>query len=363
MQNTKILRFNNSNRNFYTELKKRVDGYFKENQIDKHGNLNMYLKTVFMFALYLTPYFLITLGVFENKNIWLILSVLMGLGMAGIGLCVMHDANHGSYSKNVTINKILGFLSMNIVGGFSLNWRIQHNVIHHTYTNIHNHDEDIAPPGFMRFEPHAKHRAIHRFQFIYAWLFYCMMTLMWSTTKDFGQLYRFHRQGHLKAANTSFGRELMILIASKLLYYGFVTLPLFVVPSMTFTNWLVGLLVVHAVSSLALTLIFQSAHVVEDTEFPLPDDQGNLENHWAIHQLNTTANFATNDPVLTWLVGGLNYQVEHHLFPNICHIHYPAIAGIVKQTAEEFSLPYKQSKTFAGAIWSHEKMLYKLGKA
>ena len=363
MENTKILRFNNNNRNFYNELKRRVDLYFKENKVDRNGNLNMYLKTLFMFSAYLGPYFLIASNVSDNKMVWLLLAGLMGLGMAGIGLCVMHDANHGSYSKNVTFNKILGFLSMNIVGGFSLNWRIQHNVIHHTYTNVHEHDEDIAPPGFMRFEPHAERKPIHRLQFIYAWFFYCLMTLMWSTTKDFKQLIRFSRQGHLKAANTTFRKELWILISSKLLYYSFMTLPLFIVPGMTFLNWLSGILIVHAVASLALALIFQSAHVVEDAEFPLPDDKGNLENHWAIHQLKTTNNFATNNPVLTWLVGGLNFQVEHHLFPNICHVHYPKISGIVKQTAEEFSLPYKQSPTFLSALWSHEKMLWQLGRA
>lgn len=362
MENTNIVRFNNSNRTFYNELKKRVDNYFKENKLDKNGNLNMYIKTVFMFSLYLTPYFLITLGVFESKIVWLMLAVLMGLGMAGIGLSVMHDANHGSYSKNTKFNKFLGYLSMNIVGGFSLNWRIQHNVIHHTYTNIHNHDEDIAPPGMLRFEPHAEKKKIHKFQFIYAWFFYCLMTLMWSTTKDFNQLFRFNRQGYLKTANTTFRRELLVLMASKIGYYGFILLPYFLVKEMTFLNWLSGFLLINAVASLWLTMIFQSAHVVEETEFPLPDEKGNLENHWAIHQLRTTMNFATGNPVLTWLVGGLNHQVEHHLFPSICHIHYPEISKIVEKTAQEFNVPYKSAKTFAGAVWSHEKMLWKLGR-
>jgi len=362
MENTNIVRFNNSNRTFYNELKKRVDNYFKENKLEKNGNLNMYIKTVFMFTMYLTPYILITLGVFESKVVWLLLSILMGLGMAGIGLSVMHDANHGSYSKNTKFNKFLGYLSMNIVGGFSLNWRIQHNVIHHTYTNIHNHDEDIAPPGLLRFEPHAEKKKIHKFQFIYAWFFYCLMTLMWSTTKDFNQLFRFNKQGYLKTANTTFRRELLMLLVSKIGYYGFVLLPYFLVKEMTFLNWLSGFLIINAVASLWLTMIFQSAHVVEETEFPLPDEKGNLENHWAIHQLRTTMNFATRNPILTWLVGGLNHQVEHHLFPSICHIHYPEISKIVEQTAQEFNVPYKSATTFAGALWSHEKMLWKLGR-
>lgn len=363
MSNPNVVRFNNSNRLFYTELKKRVDSYFRDNKISKSGNANMYLKTAFMFAAYFTPYLLITLGVFDSRWIWFFLAVTMGFAKAGIGLCVMHDANHGSYSKNTKLNRILGYATLNILGGHSLNWRIQHNVIHHTYTNVHEVDEDIAPPGFMRFEPHAKHKWIHKLQFIYAWFFYGMMTLMWSTTKDFKQLARYNKAGHLKTANTTFATELTLVIISKFIYYGYMLLPYFLVKEMTFLNWLCGFLVLHYIAGVILAMIFQPAHVVAETEFPLPNEDGNIENHWAVHQLATTMNFATGDPVFSWLVGGLNHQVEHHLFPTICHVHYPKISKIVKDTAKEFNLPYLDKKTFAGALWSHEKLLYKLGRA
>ncbi len=362
MNNTNILRFNNTNRQFYTELKKRVDLYFKDNKISKNGNLNMYVKTIFMFAAYLVPYFLLLFNVFDSKAVWLFLAIMMGFSMAGIGLCVMHDANHGSYSKNVKLNKFLGSFSMNLVGGYSLNWRIQHNVIHHTYTNVHEHDEDIAPPGFMRFEPHAKKRWIHKLQFIYAWFFYGMMTMMWSTTKDFRQLIRYKNRGLLKGANAKFGTELAILITSKLFYYGYMLLPYFLIKELSFAEWLLGFLILHYIAGLILAMIFQPAHVVEETEFPLPSNEGSLENHWAEHQMRTTMNFATGDPVFSWLVGGLNFQVEHHLFPTICHVHYPKISKIVESTAKEFNVPYKNRRTWFGALWSHELMLWRLGR-
>lgn len=357
-----ILRFNNSQRQFYTELKKRVDGYFKENQLSKTGNLSMYIKTVFMFAAYFVPYFLIVLNVFESKAVWLLLTVLMGFSMAGIGLCVMHDANHGSYSKNTKLNKILGYISISLLGGFSLNWRIQHNVIHHTYTNVHEHDEDIAPPGFMRFEPHSDKKWIHKLQFLYAWFFYGMMTLMWSTTKDFKQLSRYNKKGLLKGANTTYGVELALLITCKVVYYAYMLLPYILIAEMTFLQWLLGFVVIHYVAGLILAMIFQPAHVVSETEFPLPNDEGSFENHWAEHQMRTTMNFATGDPIFSWMVGGLNYQVEHHLFPTISHVHYPKISKIVEETAKEFNIPYLSRKTFLGALWSHEVMLWKLGR-
>ncbi len=362
MSNQNVIRFNNANRQFYTELKKRVDTYFKENQISKNGNFSLYAKTVVMFAAYVIPYLLLVFNVFDSKLVWFLLTVLMGMSMAGIGLCVMHDANHGSYSKNVTLNRILGYISINLLGGHSLNWRIQHNVIHHTYTNIHEHDEDIAPLGFLRFEPHAEKKGIHKLQFLYAWFFYGMMTLMWSTTKDFMQLIRYSKRGLLKGANTTFGIELTMIIVSKIVYYGYMLLPYFLIKDMTFLNWLCGFIVLHYVAGFILAIIFQPAHVMEETEFPLPNEDGSLENHWAEHQLRTTMNFATGDPVFSWLVGGLNHQVEHHLFPTICHVHYPKISKIVEKTAREFNLPYKAQKTFMGALWKHEVMLWKLGR-
>ncbi|MBS1652016.1 MAG: acyl-CoA desaturase [Bacteroidetes bacterium] len=355
------LRFNNSNRQFYTELRKRVDLYFRENNLSKTGNINMYLKTVFMIGLYFVPYFLILFNVFESKLMWLFMSALMGSAMAGIGLCVMHDANHGSYSKNQKVNDLLGF-TLNLLGGHANNWKIQHNVIHHTYTNVHEVDEDIAPPGFLRFEPHSKLKKIHSLQFIYAWFFYGFMTLMWSTTKDFKQAIRYKKQGHYTNTKTTLGKQLTVVILSKIFYFAYMLLPLFLVPNMTFLNWLLGYFVLHFIAGFILACIFQSAHVVESAEFPVPADGSNFENDWAVHQLKTTMNFGMKDRVFSWFIGGLNYQIEHHLFPSICHVHYYKISEIVKQVASEFNLPYHSKRTFIGAVWSHQKMLYKFGR-
>ncbi len=356
-----IIKFNTANRQFYSELKKRVDAYFKENNISKNGNLNMYIKTAFMISCYVIPYTLLTLHVFESKLAWYLLSIVMGFAMAGIGLCIMHDANHGSYSKNPVINRILGF-SINLLGGHAMNWKLQHNVLHHTFTNVHNHDEDIAPPGFMRFEPHAKLKKIHKFQFLYAWFFYGIMTLMWTSTKDFKQIIRYNKMNLLKGANTTFGKELFVIISSKIIYFAYMLLPYFLIKEMTFLNWFCGFLTIHYIASFVLALIFQPAHVAVETEFPLPSNEGTLENDWAIHQIKTTMNFGNGDKIFSWVVGGLNFQVEHHLFPTICHVHYPKISEIVQRTAAEFNLPYYAKTTFAGALWSHEKLLWKLGR-
>lgn len=343
-------------------VKKRVDEYFKQNNISRYADYRMVIKSVIMLTLYLTPYFLLITNVFSNGYIQIALCIFMGFGMSGIGLAIMHDAVHGTYSKNQKVNDLMA-MSMGLIGGSAVNWRLQHNILHHTFTNIEGHDEDIAPLGFLRFSPHAEYRKIHRFQFIYAWFFYGLMTLMWATTKDFNQLTRYHKMGLLKTHNRNYKKEYFRLFMYKLFYWCFtIGVP------MTFVNlvwWkiLVGFAIMHFTCGLMLALIFQPAHVIEETDFPTPDGQSHqMADDWASHQMKTTANFAPKAWLLSWFVGGLNYQVEHHLFPTICHVHYKKIAPIVMETAKEFNLPYHSKKTFLEALTSHAKMLYDLGR-
>jgi linoleoyl-CoA desaturase len=358
-----MIRFNTANRQFYMTAKKRVDEYFRTNNISKFGNYKMVIKSIAMFAIYFTPYFLLLSNVFTNGWILMGLSVIMGIGMSGIGLSVMHDANHGSYSKNTRINQLMSY-SMTLIGGSSINWQLQHNNLHHTFTNIDGHDEDIAPLGFLRFSPHAEYRKIHKYQFLYAWFFYGLMTLMWATTKDFAQLKRYDKMGLLKAKNTTYSNQLMRLVFSKIFYLAFcLAVPMMVV-NVAWWQVLLGFCAMHFTCGMILALIFQPAHVVEMTEYPKPEEETfTMEDDWAAHQMKTTANFAPNNKILSWFVGGLNYQVEHHLFPNICHVHYKKLAPIIKQTAEEFNLPYHSKPTFISAIVSHARLLRDLGKA
>ncbi len=362
VDNSNIIRFNNANRQFYMTAKKRVDDYFKTNNISKFGNFNMVIKTIAMFIIFLGPYAILMSNVVTNGYAQMGLWILMGIGMSGVGLSVMHDANHGSYSKNTKINKLMTF-SMTLIGGSSLNWQLQHNNLHHTFTNIDGHDEDIAPLGFLRFSPHAEWKKIHKFQFLYAWFFYGLMTLMWAFTKDFAQLIRYNKMGLLKGHNTTFKAELIKLSIHKVIYLGYnLVLPLIFIEAPIW-QILLGFFAMHFTCGLILALIFQPAHVVEMTEFPTPVGETlSMEDDWASHQMKTTANFAQKNRVLSWFVGGLNYQIEHHLFPNICHVHYKKIAPIIQETAKEFNLPYHSKPTFIGAVVSHAKVLYQLGR-
>lgn len=356
------IRFNNKIRaDFSKELKKRVNQYFKSNNLSKYGNLNMYLKSIFMVTLYLTP--LVVMCTVQISQLWIFLClwVVMGLGMSGIGLSIMHDANHGVFSKNPTVNKLYSQLTY-ILGVDKYNWIVQHNVLHHTYTNVYGYDTDINNP-LMRFSPDKPWKKGYRFQLFYAPFLYGLMTMYWMF-KDFPQRLYFHKLDLMKTYDRGKPAKMVTLMFfSKLIYLtGCLFLPIYF-SSFEWYWCILGFAIMHYICGLLLALIFQCAHVLQNTEFAQPDEKTHtIENNWTIHQLATTANFARKSRVFSWLIGGLNFQVEHHLFPNICHVHYRKISKIVEQTAKDFNLQYNEYKTFAGAIISHFSLLNKLGK-
>lgn len=352
---------NKIGREFNATLNKRVRAYFKENNISRHANTNMKIKTAFMLSLFFIPLGFLLSGLVQS--VWLtgLLYLLMGLGTAGFGLSVMHDANHGAYSKNEKVNRFLGGL-LNFIGGYAPTWRMQHNVLHHSYTNVHGYDEDIQPPKFLRFSPNEEHKKIHNFQHLYAWFFYGLMTFSWITAKDFRQLYRYKKMGITDTEKESFNTLLIKLIFSKVIYYLLVlVLPLLII-NIAWYWFPIFIFLYHFVAGSILAFVFQPAHVVPDLDFVTADEHNKVDENFAIHQMSTTANFAPKSRILYWLIGGLNYQVEHHLFPNICHVHYKKISKIVRKTAEEYGVPYHSHSTFFRAIGYHLKMLKAIGK-
>jgi linoleoyl-CoA desaturase len=362
MERPNITFASNHNAEFYKTLQQRVREYFKENNISRFGNAGMVFKTVFMISLYVVPFILLNTVFNESVGLTILMWVLMGFGMAGVGLSIMHDANHGAYSKNDTVNKLLG-LVINGVGGSDVNWRIQHNVLHHTYTNVTGYDEDIDPGKIMRFTPRAERLGIHKYQHIYAWFFYGMMTLMWCTAKDFVQAARFKRQNLLKTQNITYGKLVRAIIITKILYFTIILfIPLYFQTTILSIPATIGcFLLMHFIAGVSLAAIFQPAHVVPTSTYEMPNESGVVEADWAVNQLYNTANFAPKAKFFSWFVGGLNFQVEHHLFPTISHVHYKKLSEIVKKTASEYNLPYYSYKTFFDAVKEHTKMLHDLG--
>jgi linoleoyl-CoA desaturase len=350
--------FNNKDNAFFSSLKTSVDAYFKENNIKKTGDWRLYIKTFLLIGGSIAIYLIILFGNLSALY-KVLLCVPLGYLMACIGFAVMHDANHGSYSKNTKLNDFVG-LSANLLGASSFFWKQKHNIIHHTYTNVDGIDDDIAKSPIIRQCETQKWMPAHKIQHLYLTPIYALSTLFWIFNMDFQKYFK--RKIYTTAAWDMTLKNHIIFWVTKIYYVAvFMILPMYI---FGFGPWLGGYLLTNAALGLTLSFVFQLAHVVENTEFehvPL-DDTKHLETAWAQHQIKTTANFAMNNKVISWFVGGLNFQIEHHLFPKISHIHYPAISKIVMEKCKEFNLPYNYYPTLSQALASHFRVMKALGK-
>lgn len=348
---------NNTSTDFISDLKSRVEEYFEERKISKKANGWMVAKTLAMFILLFGPYALIMSNLFDPW-VMLLLAILMGAGMAGSGFCIAHDALHGAYTSNKFWSGFLGS-TFEVMGASSYMWKITHNVVHHTYTNIQGIDEDLDVSPLLRLAPSSEYKWFHRYQHLYVLFAYSLTTLFWVFLKDYQYLAR-KDLGPYRDIKHPRG-EVARLIIMKLIYYTYIIVLPLIFLDITWWQFLIGFLAMHVTAGLILSLVFQLAHVIEGPEHFAAEQSEVMEDAWLVHEMKTTANFANGNRLLCWYVAGLNFQIEHHLFPRVCSIHYPDIAPIVKEVAEEHGIPYNEHPTFFGAVRSHFRTLKSFG--
>ncbi len=341
---------------FQAELRRRVEEFLRRTGRGPRDCRQMYVKTAILLAAFAASYGLL---VFGARTWWqaLPLAILLGLGAAGIGFNIQHDGGHGAYSDRPWINKLMA-MTLDLIGGSSYVWRCKHAVFHHTYVNITGHDPDIELGILGRLTPHQRQLTCHRWQHVYFWLLYGLLAIKWHLLSDFRNVIS-GRIGGRRFPRPK-GWELVIFLGGKAIFFTVA----FGIPLAFHPVWVV--LVVYGVAALVvgsvLSVVFQLAHCVEEAEFPLPrPDTGRVENAWAIHQVETTVDFARRSRVVAWLLGGLNFQIEHHLFPRVCHVNYPAMSRLVEETCREFGVKYSEHPSFRAGLASHAGWLRRMG--
>jgi linoleoyl-CoA desaturase len=339
------------------DLKRQVSAYFEERGISDKADGRMVVKAIVILALTFVPYGLILSGWFSPLTM-LGLAIVMGTGVAGCGFCIAHDALHGAYSSNRRVNGILG-LMFDLMGASGYFWKITHNVIHHTYTNIQGIDEDLEVSPLLRLSPESDHRFYHRYQHIYGLATYSFSTLFWVFAKDYKYILQ-KDLGPYRDIRHPRG-EIAKMLVMKLVYYTYMIIIPLLVLDLAWWQFAIGFIAMHLTAGIILGVVFQLAHVVEGPEHFKADGQV-MEDSWLVHEMKTTANFGRNNRLLCWYVGGLNFQIEHHLFPRVCSIHYPAISPIVESVARRHGIPYHSHATFRESVRSHVRMLKELGK-
>jgi linoleoyl-CoA desaturase len=343
---------------FQVELRRRVDEYFQQTGRRQRDCPQMYLKTAIILLAYSGLYIAL---VFVATTWWqaLPLAILLGLSMAAIGFNIEHDGAHQAYSDHAWINRLMA-MTMDLLGASSYVWHWKHDVVHHTYVNIKGHDADIDLGFVGRLSPHHTRLRFHRWQHFYLWPLYGVMVIKWQLYDDFRDVI-LGRIGPHRMPRPK-GWEWLRFLGAKALFF----LIAFVVPLMLHRPWTALLFygVTVITSGVVVSIVFQLAHCVEEAEFPLPrHDTSQLDNAWAIHQIETTVSFSRRSRVQSWLLGGLNFQVEHHLFPRICHVNYRSISKLVEETCFEYGVNYRQHLSFRLGLASHFRWLRRMGTA
>jgi linoleoyl-CoA desaturase len=340
---------------FYAEVKRRVDQHFEGRS--RRDDPRLYSKTLVIFLWFGASYALLM----TSQTWWqaVIFGISLGLAMAGIGFNIQHDANHSGYSDRPWVNAALAY-SLDIVGGSSYIWSWKHNIFHHSYPNIAGVDSDIDIEPFVRLAPKHQKRKGHRYQHFYVWLLYGFLAVKWHLLDDFHDLIT-GTIGNQKFPRPKGWRMFSVLLG-KAIFFTWA----FAIPMIFHPVWMVLLTYAGVSVVLALTLAstFQLAHSVEGADFPEAcKETGKVDSDWAAHQVHSTVNFARTNPFWTWYMGGLNFQIEHHLFPKISHSHYPAISKIVEDTCKEYGLRYQAHPTVRAALTSHVSYLRGMGRA
>lgn len=342
---------------FHATVKQRVEQYFVDSGRSTTGDWRLFVKTGVILIWLAGSYALLVFGS-TSLFVTLLAVIALAQGCALVGFNIMHDGAHESYAHSKMMNRLMGGM-LNVLGGSQRLWRHKHNRLHHIYTNIHTVDDDLETHGLLRFSAEQPWRSWHRFQQYYAFAVYSLLTLSWVTVGDFRKLF-LGRIGHATWRPPTMA-DIGVLCCTKIVYFGYaLLLPLYFHPWLHVLLAFVG---VHLLLGVTLSVVFQLAHTVEPTSFPTPDAHtGMMSKEWAVHEVETTANFAPHSPWVTWYVGGLNLQIEHHLFARICHIHYPAISPIVAETCDAFALPYVCYPTVWSAIAGHYRFLKTMGR-
>jgi linoleoyl-CoA desaturase len=345
--------FDTTDLRLQTALRERINAFFLERKLSKHADSLMIAKVVVFLSGAAGLWALLASGVAPALAA-IPLCVGLGVVLAGVGFNVAHDAIHGALSPIGWINRLLSH-SFDLMGASSYTWSRAHNFVHHTYTNVPGLDEDLEPGPFLLLYARENPPFVYRFQHLYALVLYCFTTLVWVFKKDFQQAFALDP----RTGQRTPGREIAKLTAWKLVHLAlFLGVPL-LVSGYAWWQVAIGYLLMHAALGLTSAVVFQLAHVVQGPALLPPDG---VRHSWAAHQLLTTANFAPASRFAAFFFGGLNQQVEHHLFAKICHIHYPALAAIVREVAREHGLPYHENPSFFGALASHLRLLQQFGR-
>lgn len=348
------LKFKSDDHSFQKDCRLLREKFFKEKGVNYTGNWKLYSKSLIIGFGFILLYSLI---VFTSISIWIkvLLLIPFGINVAMIGFNIMHDGGHDSFSSQRWVN-IITANSLNILGGSAHIWNVKHNQVHHTNTNVHGHDNDIDNT-IIRVHPEQEYHWYHKFQHIYGPFAYSLSYLFWIYYQDIAKYSKGHVCGY--PLRFSFWQHVIFWLSK------FIHITIFIlIPLIWYSGFqvFIGYLLFTMTTGLLISFVFQLAHVVPKANMVTAIDNKFVESNNKIHQVMTTCNFSTKSRFWTWICGGLNFQIEHHLYPEVSHIHYPSLQKEVKDLFKRHNLEYNEYDTIISAIWAHLATLWRFGR-
>ncbi len=340
---------------FFDELKREVYSYFETAKKNTYGNAEMLSKFFLWVIFWMISWYAIIL---LRDHFWL--AVLTGVAHmfthVMIAFNVAHDANHNAMFKSKRANTFVGYI-IELLGCSRKMWVLSHNQEHHSFVNVHQHDNNIDGFNLVRLCPHDKWAPRFKYQWLYAPFVYGLVTFNYATFRDIKLLFRYSKDRSTRLS-PKFYVEFALF---KIIYYSYLFfIPIFVF-GVSFKIIVAYFLLGHFVNGLFLTIIFVTGHLVESTTYP--DVENNIvSKNWAVHVISTTCDYSTRSSFMQWLIGGINLHVAHHLFPKICHVHYKHISPIIRRVARKHGYACQEIPLFTTAVKSHFKLLKLLGR-
>lgn len=338
-------------------MRQKIRQYLETQEETRYGNQAMHRKALILALSLLAAYVLILVDPLHGG--WSLLPVaLLGILITALLFNIAHDASHGAFSSTPKINRLLSH-SWDFFGMSSYVWNLKHNLSHHSRTNVHGGDMDIEQGFLLRLDPHTECRWYHCWQHIYAPILYAHFGFFVIFIRDFQMMAR-KRFGNRNIPQHPRSGWISLIAGKVWFLFWFGVLPHLVIER-AWTEILLGQYLCLIIAGIYAVLTLVVPHINRGNSFPMPSEEGIIDGSWAEHQVEATMDFAVGSVVAQWFTGGLNTHVCHHVFPNICHIHYRHLTVLLRKTAEEYGLNYRAYR-FDEVLASHFLFLRDLGR-
>lgn len=327
----------NNDAELFQQLRQQVNATV--NQLEEKRRIDIVLKAILFPSLYILSY-LAALHWAYDTTVYYVCFFAMGFLLVLNFLNLIHEAVHNTLFANKRINNwYVHFLDL--MGANSYIWKVRHIRLHHNYPNVMGWDSDFEQSPLARVFPHAPFSKLHKYQHIYLPLFYPLYLLNWLLVRDFRDFFNKEKLVWKVVDAIPFIEYVKLFLFKGAFFFYTIVLPVILL-HISWSQAITGFLIMMFTASIISLLVLLSPHASVESEFPMPDENGQMPTGWFRHQLSCTNDVKEDNWFIRFFMGCFNYHIAHHLFPSVNHVYYPEVTQVIREFAEKNDLPYRQ---------------------